>query len=426
MSNSPGISRGPGDPHRPHRGRGRRGLRRLATDTSGLVAVVVALALPVLAGFGMLGVDAGIWYWERRNLQSAADAAAAAAAWHRYTYGTSGMTAAATRDATRNGLTGTLTLSNPPTSGSGSGDASAVSVTLTQDLPLFYANVIGSSAQLNVNATATVEVDNDFCLLGLDPTMDGAVTVRGNADLELDCGIAVNSSSDSAMQVSGNADVTATEINMVGDLDANGNPSITTTGGVKSGQRPVTDPYADLDVPVVGACDQNNYNGNGTETISPGTYCNGMRFGSQGDITMEDGVYIVSGGDLRINGQARVRGENVTIILTDDATMTVNGGADIELSAPTSGAWSGVLIYQDRNSNSGGTNRVNGGADLNLQGAVYFPAQTLQFSGNADLGPGCLQVIALQVSIAGAGTIGNTCDAAGTRAMGAPSLRFLR
>lgn len=55
-------------------------MRRLKNDEDGATAVVVALSLIVLFGFGALAVDVGQIYQERRELQNGADAAALAAA----------------------------------------------------------------------------------------------------------------------------------------------------------------------------------------------------------------------------------------------------------------------------------------------------------------------------------------------------------
>jgi len=53
---------------------------RLLRDSGGAAAAMVAAALPVLIGFGTLGVETGLWYMIKRQSQSAADAAAIAAA----------------------------------------------------------------------------------------------------------------------------------------------------------------------------------------------------------------------------------------------------------------------------------------------------------------------------------------------------------
>jgi Flp pilus assembly protein TadG len=54
-------------------------MRRL-TEEDGSVAIIVGVLLVVLVGIGALVIDVGNLYWERRQLQNAADAAALAAA----------------------------------------------------------------------------------------------------------------------------------------------------------------------------------------------------------------------------------------------------------------------------------------------------------------------------------------------------------
>jgi Flp pilus assembly protein TadG len=55
-------------------------MRRLASNERGAVAVIVAIMLAMLAGIAALTIDSGNLYWERRQLQNAADAGALAAA----------------------------------------------------------------------------------------------------------------------------------------------------------------------------------------------------------------------------------------------------------------------------------------------------------------------------------------------------------
>jgi Flp pilus assembly protein TadG len=55
-------------------------LARFWRDQGGVVAVAVAILLPVLIGFAGLGVEVGMWFWIQRQNQSAADAAAISAA----------------------------------------------------------------------------------------------------------------------------------------------------------------------------------------------------------------------------------------------------------------------------------------------------------------------------------------------------------
>ena len=56
-------------------------IARLSRDARGASAALVAIALPVLIGFGALGAEAGSWYTLKLRSQYAADAAAISAAY---------------------------------------------------------------------------------------------------------------------------------------------------------------------------------------------------------------------------------------------------------------------------------------------------------------------------------------------------------
>ena len=76
--------------------------------------------------------------------------------------------------------------------------------------------------------------------------------------------------------------------------------------------------------------------------------------------------------------------------------VTINGGTDIDLRAPTgtSDPYKGVLFYQDPRAPSNGVNKLNGGSDMVLKGAVYFPNQQIQFNGdNNSSSNNCTQII---------------------------------
>lgn len=427
------------EPRRPPRDR--KPLREILRDRSGAAAVIVGLAMPVLAGMGLLGVDAAVWYSERRNLQTAVDAAALAGALHHaYGYGVSSVTAIATRDAIRNGFdptNGAISVNRPPSSGPGAGDPAAVEVVLTENLPLFYSKVLGeNSATVTVRATASTVIEDEFCILALDPTLDSAVNVAGNAMVTMSCGIAVNSNSALALDIAGSVELTASTASITGQMHVDGSPSITFSEPPKSGQPPVADPYTHLDVPAFAGCDHTNAVVQNAETLTPGVYCGGLRANAGAVVDLEPGVYILAGGEFHINGGATVRGTDVTFLLTDDTsgdftTVNIAGGANMELSAPASGNWAGILFYQDRDAPSyqGSnvvTNTFTGGADMSLEGAVYFPSQAIEFTGNANVGSQCLQLVGKQVIMTGASELANNCAASGTEDIGVARVKLLR
>jgi len=168
----------------------------------------------------------------------------------------------------------------------------------------------------------------------------------------------------------------------------------------------------------LGACNFNNTKFNaGTHTITPGVYCNGMDFGSQAIVKMNPGVYYINKGDFTVNAQVKVTcnctnpTDGVTIVMTstgattDIGHVTINGGALIDLRAPSgdSAPYKGVLMYQDRRAPlDGGNNKLNGGSALNLTGALYFPSQNADWEGNnTSHASSCTQIVARTVTFTG-------------------------
>jgi hypothetical protein len=123
-------------------------------------------------------------------------------------------------------------------------------------------------------------------------------------------------------------------------------------------------------------------------TLNPGVYCGGIELRSQASVTFNPGVYYLAGGGLNANAGAKMNGTGITFVNTEKKPtyqydkIWINGGAQINLSAPTSGTWKGILFYQDPKINSTKQNIFNGGADMKLTGIVYFPTTSTKFSGD--------------------------------------------
>jgi hypothetical protein len=91
----------------------------------------------------------------------------------------------------------------------------------------------------------------------------------------------------------------------------------------------------------------------------------------------------------------------------------MNGTADVSLSAPTSGTYSGILFFGDRADTSGTSNTFNGDATSRLTGDLYFPSQPVSYQGNFSGTNGCTQIIADTVQWTGNATVGVNCSAQG-------------
>jgi hypothetical protein len=94
----------------------------------------------------------------------------------------------------------------------------------------------------------------------------------------------------------------------------------------------------------------------------------------------------------------------VTFYLTGaSAGFTIQGGAGIDLSAPTSGDYGGILFFQDRFANPGFTNTFSGNSDTKIFGSIYTPTQKVRVAGTSCVSQDVpfLPIVADQIEIAG-------------------------
>jgi len=126
----------------------------------------------------------------------------------------------------------------------------SVTVQISQQNPLTFGGVLGGQI-LNVGAHATAAVILGVpqnCVIALDPSAGGAVTVQGGADVNVNCGVASDSSASNALAVNGHVSVLdASSIEVVGNYTDSGtiNPTPTTGAGrctTGTGSTPVTSP----------------------------------------------------------------------------------------------------------------------------------------------------------------------------------------
>jgi hypothetical protein len=154
--------------------------------------------------------------------------------------------------------------------------------------------------------------------------------------------------------------------------------------------------------------------------LHPGTYCHGLSL--KDTVTLNPGVYVIEGGDFNVNAKAKISGTGVTIYTKGTARISMNGTATVKLSAPTSGDYSGVLFFGDRDNDGSTKNIFNGTADSLLTGAIYFASQTVQFNGDFSGDKGCTQIVGLTVEWNGNAKIKKDCTEFGMKAIPAAEL----
>lgn len=245
------------------------------------------------------------------------------------------------------------------------------------------------------------------CVLALDPSASAAVKFQGSTDIGLQgCVIAANSNSATAISRGGSAKLEAACTNSVGGttgIAASSNVSLDCPAPLEH-QYPSFDPLVRVVPPDYTAC-KNVPNGK-NKALSPGTYCNNKL---SGNITLAPGSYILRGGSVDLGGNGSLKGTGVTFFLMEGAQFSINGNEVVQLSPPTSGAYAGIVIYQEKANTN--TITINGTSDSYLNGFVYAPGAHIFYAGNsmATAQSECIRIVGKTVEMTGNSDIKSNC-----------------
>ncbi|CTQ54507.1 putative membrane protein [Roseibium album] len=395
-------------------------LRKITSDQRGTIATFTALLMPIVIGGLGLGAEASFWYFTQRKLQNSADVAAfAGAAQLRTNRSQQLIENAALAAAVKTGYNtsnGTITAEWPAANGTYAGDINTVEITVSESLPRLLTSLF-SEGNIALSGRAVAELKQGFptCILALDPDASGAVTFTGSSDATLEsCNVHANSLAEDSVVVTGSGKVSTPCVSAAGGVSATSGLTMDECATPIEYADPVVDPFADVPEPYTGdPCEpENTFAGkpSSTYTISEGRYCGGLTI--KRTVTMNPGVYVVDGGSFAIESTGLVEGTDVTIYLTNGATVSVAGTADINLTAPNSGDYKNILIFVDRN-NPNDTHIFNGSSDSTLNGAVYAANGHVEYAGTSTVGGGCTQIVAKTVEITGDAGIGSDCTLMG-------------
>lgn len=405
---------------------------------SGQALVLTATALVALLGVMGLAIDMGVLRYEKRLQQAAADAAAIAGASNLpfNNTGSPGIIAGAQNASAANGFTDNtgggcgpaptnlgigdvkVTVCNPPIAGPHAGDVDYVEAYVSAGHPTYFMKVLGvDSETVTARAVATdvsAKGPGSGCLYTLGPpnaSIEG-VNINGNPTLNAPtCGIQDNGN----FNTKGNAlVVSASTFGASGDWINHGTKpgDVTCTSGQDPCPGPiagVSDPMSNSIEPPCTSCSGGNtisISGGGnancgvgctyksadnTYYIDPGTYCsitiNGV---AQDSVVFNPGPYIIDGissgcttQSLNIPGNATISGTGVTFFFTNTSTLNMTGTPVIQLTAPDSGPYAGILFYQDPNDTNTDGPALGGNDGSYFDGMLYFPKDQLTFYGNS-------------------------------------------
>ena len=394
--------------------------RAFSRDRSGNMTILFAATAPLIIGLGALGTEGGALYWKKTAAQGVADSAAQSAAFASVS-GKTALTTEARAIAAQHGFVHgvddvSVEVHNPPQQGANTTNAAAIEVVITtKQRPMLSKVVHSADYVITSRAVAALTVGAPGCMLALDGGGDPGISIGGNANIDIpSCGVFSNSSVTPAIAAKGSGKMTASVVSAVGTIEGAG--IVATTK--KPNAAPVANPYASLAMPSLSeACASQP--GNKATSLSPGRYCGGLQLTGNSTLDLAPGVYIIDGGELKVTS-ATLRGTGVTFVLTSTATMNIAGNAKIDVTAPTTGTFAGVVVFIDPATPAGTEQKFNGTSDMYFGGAIVAPTSAISFKGNgsAAAGPSCTQFVAAKLAFTGNAGIRTDCASFGVKAIG--------
>ena len=402
--------------------------RRLLKDRRGNVLAIAAAALPLVIGCAGLATDTIQWTLWKRQLQRASDSAAIAGVYDREgeSGGTTTTSTAVCHDISLNLHTWMALQATSPCSGSvGSYSTLAypantayatnqVTVVLKIQQSLPFSSLFVSTAPV-ITATSTagsVSAGGDACVEALEPTSITGISSNGTATINAPtCILYSNSPASNSASAGGNSSVTAKAIAAVGGIQQSNNWSVQQYIPYSP---PLPDPFASVtpdpnDMHCTGSALTNstdfstlgNINCFSSLSLNPNRTIN---------VPNNFGPIYINGGNVDLRGTFNCTG--CTIVMTNSSTAsnatigtwTSNAQASNNITAPTSGTYKGIAVYQDRRA-TGSTDTINGGSSNVIQGAIYFPKDVLRINGTGNAVSLCAMWVAKDVTFIGTSTI---------------------
>jgi hypothetical protein len=373
--------------------------------------MLTTLSMVALIGFMGLGLDVGSLYQHRRVLQTGADAGALGGGAEIYRGQTALITSSARAATAENGYTHdadgiTVTVNHPPLSGFYVGDMDAVEVLITQPSPTYFMRVFGwSTVDVGARAVAWAGANDRNCIYVLEDTEQDAFSYNSSARLDADCGLRVNSSDSRGTHLTSNSNVSVDTASLTGNHIEESSSVLDTENGLRTDVWPrAPDPLGYLVPPPSGGCNFVDLSlDQPAVTLSPGVYCGKLEVKNDTVVTLNPGVYVIKGGEFMTTSSSRVQGDGVTFFLTEGGgyplkPLSFQSSSILDLSAPTTGPYAGILFYQDPDAGDESIiHRWESNSVHRLEGALYFPTQTVRFESSVQISAAYTIVVARRV-----------------------------
>ena len=350
-------------------------IHRFRGDNTGNVAIIFAFSLvPLLAAVGA-SVDYSLASMERTKTQAVLDAAVLAGVKES---GSALQIAKATDffNAQISNSWGTNPTANFSVDSTGKLIGTASGAVNSQFIKVAIP-VFATSAAVAV-ATSSSTPAKKICILLTNSTNAQSLLVNSGANLTApNCDIDVDSTAGTAAMINWGSTTTlgVNKVCIKGGATQNGG----TNSVVSTNCAAVSNPFVGtLPQVTAGSCTYTNQTYNpGTVVISPGVYCGSTNFNGSGTLTLSPGLYIIKGGTMTFNSGWTVTGTGVTFYLVDqNSTLQFNGNVTTNISAPTSGTYANILMFEP-DSLSSSNLPIDGTSGSSLKGLLYLPSRNV-------------------------------------------------
>lgn len=289
-----------------------------------------------------------------------------------------------------------------------------VTMTANGMVPFSVSEALGvEGVEIGVKSAAKRSEENIICVLALSPTKSEAVKFSGGVEFFApECSVHANSTASNALYSDGQKAPIAKSFCATGGVRGSFSPY------AKGECLPVSDPYANVKTATIGSCvfTQSNGKKNGQKKkdpgastavasealadieeslnttgsnviLRPGTYCGGLTVDGV-NVEFLPGDYIMQDGPFTIRNGAEANGRGVTFgFMGKKGVLRVELNADANFTAPSNGERQGIVFMQmdDVKASSSQSDKkrhvITSGGNLNINGTVYFPTQSLIVSG---------------------------------------------
>ncbi len=356
----------------------RPGPAHRASGQAGNVALIFALALPVILVTGLGAVQLNQVLNDKKRTQDVADSAALMGA------SQIGVTPSGAAQRTQGYALAQLTdvESNAAVQVTASvGQNSVMTVAIDTQRASFFGNLLPLGGfHTHVTATAKAVNTTPLCVLGIAPALTDTVHITGTSQLQAgQCLVHSNQSltADPAASIAASASEASTI--------ATG--PITPAALIGAPPTNPLDPFAGLNVNPTscsGTATALNVSGGATIPLAAGIHLMPITVSGGSTLTLGAGDHYFCK-TLTVSGGSTVTGADVDLVFDSAATMNLSGGSTaVNLSGRQSGPLAGFVIIADRTY----TNTFTLQSDFitGLTGTVYVPTATLAVQGTGKSG----------------------------------------